>query len=150
MRKTQGGFTLIELMIVVVIAAILAMVSTAGYGMYIDRARQAKAIGDLGEIHIAVQKYMLTGPGGFPADLSVVGLDTLLDPWGNSYRYLITDNGNNGAARKDKNAVPVNFQYDIYSTGKDGDTSAQFTSTAGKDDIVMAGDGAYFGSAKDH
>ena len=151
MKKTQRGFTLIELMIVVVIAAILAMVSTAGYGMFVDRARAARAIGDLGDIHIALQKFLLTGPGGLPADLSVVGLDNLRDPWGNPYQYLVVEGlANNGPVRKDKNTVPVNKQYDIYSMGKDGVTSAPFTSTEGEDDIVMAGDGTFFGLAKDH
>lgn len=151
MSKSQRGFTLIELMIVVVIVAILATLSAAGYGMYMDRARVAKTIGDIGEIHIALQKYLLTGPGGLPADLSVIGMDTMTDPWGNPYQYLVTDGlGNSGAARKDKNLVPVNFQYDLYSMGKDGSTAAPFTSTAGRDDIVMAGDGAYFGLAEDH
>jgi general secretion pathway protein G len=151
MKKTQRGFTLIELMIVVLVAAILAMVSTAGYSMFVERARVAKAIGGIGEIHIAVQKYLLTGPGNFPADLSVLGLDTLTDPWGNPYQFLVLDGlGNNGAARKDKNLVPVNQQYDVYSMGKDGATASPFTSTSGKDDIVMAGDGTYFGLAEDH
>ena len=73
------------------------------------------------------------------------------DPWGNPYQYLVVDGlGNNGAVRKDKNLVPVNQYYDIYSMGNDGVTSTPFTSNLGKDDIVLAGDGGYFGLAKDH
>ena len=151
MKKTQSGFTLIELMVVVVVAAILAMISTAGYGMFVDRAKVARATGDIGEIHIALQKFLLTRPGSFPPDLSVLGLDTLIDPWGNPYQYLVVEGlDNNGAVRKDKNLVPVNKQYDVYSMGKDGVTASPFTSTLGKDDVVMAGDGTYFGLAEDH
>ena len=151
MMNAQRGYTLIELMIVVVLISILSSVAHTSYIGYSERARVAKVIGDLGRIHIALQKFLLTGPGGFPADLSVLSLDTLADPWGNPYQFLIIDGlGNNGAARKDKNLVPVNQQYDIYSMGKDGVTASPFTSNLGKDDIVMAGDGAYFGLAENH
>ena len=151
MMNAQRGYTLIELMIVVVLISILSSVAHASYIGYSERARVAKVIGDLGRIHIALQKFLLTGPGGFPADLTVLGLDTLADPWGNPYQFLVIDGlGNNGLARKDKNLVPVNQQYDIYSMGKNGVTASPFTSILGKDDIVMAGDGAYFGLADDH
>jgi general secretion pathway protein G len=149
--KRQSGFTLIELMIVVVIVSILAVASTNAYGKYVKRAKVAKVIGDIGNIHIAVQKHLLVGNGLMPADLTVLGLDNLIDPWGNPYQFLVVEGGgNNGAARKDKNLVPVNIYYDIYSMGEDGVTATPFTSTLGKDDIVMAGDGAYFGLAEDH
>jgi general secretion pathway protein G len=151
MKNTQRGFTLIELMIVVVIASILAVAATAAYGMYVKRAKAAKAIGGIGRIHIAVQRHLLVDDGSMPADLTVLGLDNLIDPWGNPYQFLVVEGGGNvGAARKDKNLVPVNRYYDVYSMGEDGVTASPFTSTLGKDDIVMAGDGAYFGLAEDH
>jgi len=151
MIKRQSGMTLIELMIVVGIASILAMAATAAYGMYVKRAKVAKAIGDIGNIHIAVQKHLLVGNGSMPADLTVLGLDNLIDPWGNPYQFLVTEGlGDNGAVRKDKNLVPVNRYYDVYSMGEDGVTASPFTSTLGKDDVVMAGDGAYFGLAEDY
>ena len=52
-----------------------------------------------------------------------------------------------GPVRKDHNLKPVNTGYDIYSVGPDGETASPFTSTGGKDDIVMASDGDYFGLA---
>ena len=66
--------------------------------------------------------------------------------------HAISDIGGihiNGAVRKDKYLVPVNRHYDVYSMGRDGRTASPFTSTLGKDDIVLAGDGAYFGLADD-
>jgi general secretion pathway protein G len=148
--KKQRGFTLIELMIVLVIAAILAVAANSAYGMFGERARIAKAIGGIGEIHIAIQKYMLVN-GGYPPNLAALGLAEPNDPWGNPYQFLVVEGGiNNGASRKDKNLVPVNNYYDVYSMGKDGATSTPFNSTVGKDDVVMAGDGAYFGYADDH
>ena len=38
----------------------------------------------------------------------------------------------------------------ICRMGEDGVTSTPFTSKLGKDDVVLAGDGGYFGLAKDH
>jgi len=52
-----------------------------------------------------------------------------------------------GPVRKDHNLKPVNIGYDVYSMGPDGRTATPFTSTLGKDDIVMADDGDYFGLA---
>ena len=110
----------------------------------------ARAISEIGEIHIAIQKFLLTENRGYPANLAELGLDNLNDPWGNQYRYLVVEGlGNNGAVRKDENLVPVNRQYDVYSMGKDGVTASPFTSTLGRDDVVLAGDGSYFGLAQD-
>ncbi len=151
MQKKQHGFTLLELMIIVVLVGILAGLAHASFTAYIDRAKAAKAIGDIGKIHIAIQNFLLSENRGYPANLAEIGLDDLRDPWGNPYQYLVVDGlGNNGAVRKDKNLVPVNQYYDIYSMGNDGVTSTPFTSNLGRDDIVLAGDGGYFGLAKDH
>ncbi len=150
MKKTQRGVTLLEVLIVVVVAAILGLAATASYSAYAERARATRAIGDIGEIHIAIQKFLLTEKRGYPANLAELGLDNLIDPWGNPYQYLVVEGlGNNGAVRKDKNLVPVNRHYDVYSMGKDGVTASPFTSTLGRDDVVLAGDGTYFGLAED-
>ena len=150
MMKAQRGFTLLELMIALVVAGLLSIVAYASYSQFVDRARVSKAIGDIGEIHVKVQKYLLEENAGYPANLAEIGLGNLVDPWGNAYQYLVVDGlANNGAVRKDKNLVPVNRQYDVYSMGEDGVTATPFTSTLGKDDVVLAADGGYFGLAED-
>ena len=150
MKKEQHGFTLLELMVALVLVGILVTTAVSMYSGIAERARAARAIGALGEIHMAIQKFLLAENRGYPANLAEVGLDNLIDPWGNPYQYLVVEGlGNNGAVRKDKNLVPVNQHYDVYSMGKDGVTASPFTSTLGRDDVVLAGDGSYFGLAED-
>ena len=150
MKRAQHGFTLLELVIAIVLVGMLAMTSVSIYSGIADRARAARAISEIGEIHIAIQKFLLNENSGYPASLADLGLDNLIDPWGNPYRYLVVEGlGNNGAVRKDENLVPVNRHYDVYSMGKDGVTASPFTSRLGRDDVVLAADGSYFGLAED-
>ena len=101
-------------------------------------------------MHIAIQKYLVTENAGYPPNLAALNLNSLVDPWGNPYRYLVVDGlGNSGPVRKNKNLVPVNGQYDIYSIGKDGQTASPLNSTTGGDDVVMAAGGLYFGLGGD-
>ena len=76
------------------------------------------------------------------------------DPWGRPYRYLRIDGGTTpgirGKRRRDKNANPVNSDYDLYSMGRDGKTAAQFMAKKARDDIVRANDGSYHGLAGEH
>lgn len=119
-------------MVTLVIAGILAVIAVSVYTGVIERARVAAAIGDIGKIHMSIQKFLLTENAGYPVSLADMGLDNLIDPRGNPYRYLVVEGlGDNEFVRKDKNLVPVNQRYDLYSMGKDGDTSTPFTSTPG-------------------
>jgi general secretion pathway protein G len=55
-----------------------------------------------------------------------------------------------GKQRRDRFMNPVNTDYDLYSMGPDGETSTQFTSRKGRDDIVRANNGGYYGIASEH
>ncbi len=150
MIKVQQGFSFFELLAALLIAGILTVIAVPVYTGAIDRARVAHAISDIGGIHIEIQKFLLVENRGYPENLIELGMDELIDPWGNPYAYLVVEGlGNNGAVRKDKYMVPVNRHYDVYSMGSDGRTASPFTSTLGKDDVVLAGDGTYFGLAED-
>jgi len=56
-HQGQGGFTLIELMIVVVIVAILASVAYPGYTRYVQDTRQAEAQGEIVALSGALERY---------------------------------------------------------------------------------------------
>ena len=59
MKKTQSGFTLIELMIVVAIIGILAAVAIPQYQNYINRTQVGRVVGELGAIRTAAEEAYL-------------------------------------------------------------------------------------------
>ena len=65
----------------------------------------------------------------------------MTDPWGHAYQYTShTDGSTRGSWRKDKNIVPINSDFDLYSMGKDGTSVPPLTAQASRDDIVRAND----------
>jgi general secretion pathway protein G len=52
-----------------------------------------------------------------------------------------------GGARKDRRLVPINSDYDLYSVGKDGQSSPPLTAGQSQDDIIRASDGGFVGPA---
>ncbi|WP_078121666.1 prepilin-type N-terminal cleavage/methylation domain-containing protein [Thiosocius teredinicola] len=150
-RQRSGGFTLIEVMIGVAILSILAAIAIPYYNGYIAEGRIATAIKDIRQIELILNDRFLDNDP--PATLAAVGIN-MRDPWGNPYQYLWLRNnpapGINGSRRRDKSANPVNSDYDLYSMGPDGVTTAQFTGKNARDDIVRANDGDFIGVAADH
>jgi general secretion pathway protein G len=148
-----AGFTLVEIFIAIAVIGILASIAIPNYISYRYKAKIAVAIDEMKIIEIAIADYVLN-EAELPDSLNDVGKDHLTDPWGNPYRYLRIDGGTtpglNGKRRRDKNANPVNSDFDLYSMGKDGKTAAQFMAQKARDDIVRANDGRYYGLAEEH
>ena len=122
-RLQQAGFTLIELMIVVVILGLLATIVVPRILDRPEQARRMKAKIDIRSIESALA-FFKTDTGRFPttseglevlvSDPGIKGynsdgyLDKVpLDPWGNRYLYLYP-----GVHSRD---------YDLESYGKDGE-----------------------------
>lgn len=149
-RGRQRAFTLFELMLVVAIVSILAGIAWPGYQQYIDQARIAQAKVDIRIIESGLERYCLKNDT-YPDTLSQAGIGDMRDPWGNPYRYLrITPTTKKGLLRKDRNLVPINSDYDLYSMGKDGQSRTPLTAGPSRDDIIRASNGRFVGLASDY
>lgn len=143
------GFTLTELLIAVAIVGILAAIALPSYERYKERIRVAQAVADIGGIAVAI-KHFETENLTTPASLDEVGYGTKLDPWGRPYEYLdLKTMKGKGKVRKDKKLNPLNTDFDLYSTGKDGKSQTPLTAKDSRDDIVRARDGRFIGLATD-
>jgi general secretion pathway protein G len=147
---SNRGFTLVELTVAIGILAVIAAIGVPSYISYKQRAYVAAATMDIMTIATAINRYN-TVNNSPPPDLATIGFDTLLDPWGRPYVYLsFTGINGNGQMRKDKNLVPLNTQYDLYSVGADGQSRPPLTVPVSKDDVILANDGNYIGLASNY
>ncbi len=148
---SRAGVTLIELLLALAVVALLAGIAYPSYLQYIERTRIAEAITDIATIEQAIARYQIHNNGALPDDLSQIGMDSMRDPWGNPYRYTNIDNTKGkGKLRKDKNLVPLNTDFDLYSMGADGASQLPLTAKASRDDIVRANNGDFVGLATDY
>lgn len=162
-RREDAGFSLVELVIVSGILSCLGALAVPAYTGALDRARVTRAIGDISAVEKEILVFQI-GSNCLPGSLADIGRDTLTDPWGHPYGYAVPkDNGqgqnggscaacNNacvppGQARKDHNLVPINSDYDLFSKGKDGQSSPPLTAKASEDDVIRGRDGGFIGLA---
>lgn len=116
-KTCQAGFTLLEVMAVVVILGILATTATVIYINHVANARVSEARLQIGEYKKAVESYRLDHGNRLPDSMEQLTqadkyndqvrgpyLEKIArDPWGNDYIYLKTGNA-----------------YEIRSLGADG------------------------------
>jgi general secretion pathway protein G len=148
----QYGFGLLDLTITLVIAGLLAALAVPAYDGFIDRARVAKAIGDIGAISVEIERFRLSNEDRIPNSLAELDIEIPLDPWGQHYEYLNIDTAGSGKGgfRKDGNLNPLNTDFDLYSIGDDGKSAGPLSAKASRDDVVRANNGAFIGLGEDY
>jgi general secretion pathway protein G len=112
-RKNQDGFTLIEIMVVILILGLLATIVVQSLRGATDKAKRVKAQADIAEIKTGLDRYYLdsgsypttdqglqalvTPPesGKIPANYESGGYLQSIpkDPWGNPYVYQSDGSG---------------------------------------------------------
>jgi len=148
--RAQCGFTLFELLLVAAIIGILTAIAVPGYQNYQDQVKVAQAKAGIVSIESALERYYVQHLA-YPDTLAQAGMGGMLDPWGHPYQYLnIATAPNIGSVRKDRNLVPINSDYDLYSMGKDGRSQPPLTATASRDDIIRANNGKFLGLGADY
>ncbi|WP_062062671.1 type II secretion system major pseudopilin GspG [Cellvibrio sp. OA-2007] len=124
-RAQQAGFTLVEIMVVVIIIGLLAGIVVPNVMDNLDKANVQKARADFSSLQTALKLYRIDN---FNYPTTEQGLEALVtkssiapvprnfkssgyidnlnkDPWGNDYQYMSPGEGH---------------EYDIYSLGADG------------------------------
>lgn len=142
------GFTLIELMFVLIVLAILMAIALPAYTGYKDRARSGVAGQQIAAMAASAQQYWVDHHA-YPASLADIGYGGSADPWGRPYLYYNVEANGRGGARKDHALNPLNTDFDLYSMGPDGKTQRQITQRDSQDDILRASDGKFVGVARD-
>lgn len=117
-RNARAGFTLAELMVVIVIIGLLATLVVPNVVRKLFVANRAKAKADIVQLEQAVNEYAIENAGRFPDSLEVLvtedanGMKILerdtvpVDPWGNPYVYEPAPSGSQ--------------KFRVISYGKDG------------------------------
>jgi general secretion pathway protein G len=146
LHGSTAGFSLVESVIAIAIIAVLAAIGVPNYLESVNTARIVSAMGDIKQMSTDISVWSIGNIGAYPESLDDVGFGGRLDPWGNPYQYLnVSDIKNHGKCRKDKNLVPLNSDYDLYSKGRDGRSVSPLTAKASRDDVIRASNGGFIG-----
>lgn len=145
--RPSPGLTLIELVVVIAIIGVIAAIAVPMYQSYVFDSQVASATSDIKLLETRIERFYSENRR-YPDDLAEMGYGAKQDPWSQPYEYLNIQAGGPGVAgrrRKDRNLVPINSDFDLYSRGPDGDTRPPLIAPPSRDDVVRAANGAWIG-----
>jgi len=128
LSTARRAFTLVELMIVVVVVAILAMIAVSNYADHVKASRMTEGITGAGVIRHAFQTYASSHGGAYPvlagvdgSGLDVLHIDTndLAGRYFTPDAYLVTSTNNTYTVRA---TLPEDGNY-WYEVDEDGDAT---------------------------
>lgn len=134
LRTSQSGFTIIELLIVIVVIAILAGLVLNAFGNIQERARDTERRSDINAIHTQLELYY-SDNGSYPAaltDLTDLNPDATVAPNAPDETYTFDPQQDDGTActTADGNCV----EYNLSATLEADDTTFERDSLNGTPD----------------
>jgi general secretion pathway protein G len=138
-----------DIAIVLAVVALLSAMAMPAWSLVVDQQRNQLAANQLQLIRDRILQQR-TLKGSLPVSLQELRGLPDADPWGHPYVYRNLRRTQSNVARRDHRLHAINRDFDLYSKGSNGDSRAPLNAMASRDDIVMAGDGSYVGSAADY
>ena len=143
------GFTLVEVIIAITIAAVSSTIASVTYRGHIESRNISKAISQIADVATTLDNYIHQNKH-YPDSLSDIGLSDMLDPWENPYQYNVAEDPCAEISRKDHYISTLNTDYDLYSMGKDGTSVSLLSAKTSRDDVIRANNGNYIGLATEY
>ena len=136
MKRTQAGFTLIELMIVIAILGILAAIAIPAYQDYSIRAKVSEGINTASPAKLAVAEYFQS-EGAWPDNITEAGTSNVDTKYVDEVTIVANDGTDNGYVYVTINATetgaPRDFYVELQASNATGavDWACNATSTRG-------------------
>jgi len=92
-RNRAHGLTLLELLLALAVAGILAVIAVGGFNQVLDRTRAESARGDIALLQMQIERYR-SQHFRLPDNLADIGQGAFLDPWDRPYHYTRPRPGN--------------------------------------------------------
>ncbi len=128
--RNEKGFTIIEMMVVLVIIAVLIGGGIKFYLGYIENAKVTKAKAQISTMQAVLDAYYAENgsyPGGAVAELVSAGIKAIaantfeaIDPWGGNYLYDVDTSKKMYVIHTGHNTVQDQVDTYVAGEGKDG------------------------------